>query len=135
MTMIRFYNQPATRNVMDNFFGTPANQSRTGNTPSNIYEHENAFVIELAVPGYSKENFSITLEQQMLTIAAEEKQHEITDDKFFRREFGLKGVNRSYALPKTVDTDNITADYNQGILSVRVPLLKEARIKKEIVIS
>jgi len=133
--MIRLYNQPVTGNVMENFFNSPLRNSRSNTTPSNIYEHENAFVIELAVPGYSKEDFSITLEQQRLTIAAEQKQHEINDDKFLRREFGINGVNRSFVLPKTVDADNITADFNNGILNVRIPLQKEARIKKEIAIS
>ncbi|PKP49460.1 MAG: heat-shock protein Hsp20 [Bacteroidetes bacterium HGW-Bacteroidetes-11] len=122
-------------NVMENFFNNPTRPSHATVTPANIFENENAFVIELAVPGYSKENFSITLDQQILKISADAKQHQIDDEKFLRKEFGLNGINRSFVLPKTVDTDNISADFSNGILSIRLPLLKDANIKKEIAIS
>lgn len=135
MTMIRFHNHPAMSNVMENFFNNPGRSNHATATPANIYENENSFVIELAVPGYSKEDFSITLDQQILKISAEAKQHQINDEKFLRKEFGLNGINRSFALPKTVDTDSISADFNNGILSIRLPLLKDANIKKEIAIS
>jgi HSP20 family protein len=135
MTMIRFHNHPAMGNVMENFFNNPTRPSHATVTPANIFENENAFVIELAVPGYSKENFSITLDQQILKISADAKQHQIDDEKFLRKEFGLNGINRSFVLPKTVDTDNISADFSNGILSIRLPLLKDANIKKEIAIS
>lgn len=135
MTMIRFHNHPAMSSVMENFFNTPVRQTRQSGTPANIYEHENAFVIELLAPGYTKENFSISLDQQILKITAQEHAQPVADDKFLRKEFGLHGVNRSFALPKTIDTDHISADYHQGVLSIRLPLAKDARIKKEIVIS
>lgn len=133
MTMIRFHNQPALNQVLTGIFNNPENT--TSNTRANIYRNENNFVIELAAPGYSKEDFSINLEEQLLTISAEEKEHEIGDDKFLRREFTMEGISKSFRVPKTVDVENISAAYNNGILSVTLPVVNEAKIKKEIAIS
>ncbi len=135
MTMIRFHNHPAMNNVLEGIFNNPVNQGRACNIPANIYEDENAFVIELAAPGYSKESFNISIEEQTLRVSSEVKEHEINDEKFLRKEFELRGVSKNFALPKTVDVENISALYNNGILSVKLPLLKDAKIKKEITIS
>ena len=133
MNMIRFHNHPAMNQVLTGIFNNPENS--TSNTRANIYGNENSFVIELAAPGYSKEDFSINLEEQLLTISAEEKEHEIGDDKFLRREFTMEGISKSFRVPKTVDVENISAAYNNGILSVTLPVVNEAKIKKEIAIS
>ena len=133
MNMIRFHNHPAMNQVLTGIFNNPENS--TSNTRANIYGNENSFVIELAAPGYSKEDFSINLEEQLLTISAEEKEHEIGDDKFLRREFTMQGISKSFRVPKTVDVENISAAYNNGILSVTLPVVNEAKIKKEIAIS
>lgn len=135
MTMIRFNNHPSMNNVLEGIFNNPVNQGRACSIPANIYEAEDAFVIELAAPGYSKENFNISIEEQTLRISSEEMKHEIEDEKFLRKEFEMRGVNKNFALPKTVDVESISAQYNNGILSVKLPLLKDVKIKKEIVIS
>lgn len=135
MTMIRLHNHPTMNNVLEGIFNNPVNQSRACNIPANIYEDENAFVLELVAPGYIKENFNISIEEQMLKITADEMKHEIADEKFLRKEFETRGINKSFALPKTVDVENISAQYTNGILSIKLPLLKDAKIKKEISIS
>lgn len=131
MTIIRFQNQPTMSKAMA--FRNP--DSTAYDIPANIYRNENNFVIELAAPGYSKEDFSISIEEQLLTISAEEKMRESDDEKILRREFSTQGVNKSFKVPKTVDADNIQAGYNKGILSVELPLLKNVKLKKEIAIS
>ncbi|PKP00702.1 MAG: hypothetical protein CVU14_07160 [Bacteroidetes bacterium HGW-Bacteroidetes-9] len=135
MTLVRFNTQPTFSNVLDQLFYNP--EQKKGNcAPSvNIYNQESSFVIELAVPGYAKEDFNISLEQQTLKISAEAKENEITDDKFLRREFTLSGVNRSFALPKNIDIENISADFSNGILKVTLPRKQETIVKKEISIS
>jgi HSP20 family protein len=135
MTLVRFKTQPAYFNVFDHLI---ANQERSGGncTPSvNIYNQENAFVIEMAVPGYAKEDFSISLEQQNLKINAEPKQSEISDDRYLRREFSLDGINRNFTLPKSIDTEKISADFRDGMLRITLPRKEETIVKKEISIS
>lgn len=131
MTIIRFQNQPAMNKAMA--FNNP--DSTNYDIPANIYRNEKNFVIELAAPGYCKEDFTINIEEQLLTISAEEKAHETDGERFLRREFGMQGINKSFKVPKTIDVDNISARYNKGILSVELPLLKDVKIKKEIAIS
>jgi len=133
MNMIRF-NQP-TLGFMDQLFSNTMTDSGKYNYPANIYDNTNSFVIELSAPGFSKEDIRINLEQQTLNITAEVKQQEeLQDEKFLRREFYLKDMNRSFILPKSVDVDKINADYKNGVLKVTLPRKEEAVVKKEITI-
>ncbi len=101
--------------------------------PANIFDNENSFVIEMSAPGFSKEDIRINLEQNTLTISAELKQQdEVQDEKYLRREFNQQNLNRSFVLPKSVDMDKITADYQNGILEITLPRREDAVIKKEI---
>lgn len=135
MTLVRFKTQPGYFNFFDHLIAN--NESSAGNSePSvNIYNQENAFMIEMAVPGYAKEDFSISLEQQTLKISAEAKQNEISDDKYLRREFSLNGINRNFTLPKNIDTEKISADFKDGMLRITLPRKEETIVKKEISIS
>lgn len=133
MNMIRF-NQPAL-SVMDQLFNNTMCESNGCSSFTNIYETENAFVIEVNAPGYTKEDFKINLEQQTLKISAESNEEGIPDEKFLRREFTVKNINRSFVLPKSVDIDNIIADYQNGILKVTLPRKEESLVKKEITIN
>lgn len=133
MTMIRFHNHPVINSALSGVFNNPDNTVSC--TRANIYRDEDTFVIELAAPGYSKEDFSINIEEQLLVISAQEKEHAMSDEKFLRQEFTIQGINKSFKVPKSVDVENISAAYNNGILSVKLPVNQEAKIKKEIVIS
>lgn len=131
MNMIRF-NQPAL-SLMDQFFSNTMRDTGRYNYPANIYDNENTFVIELSAPGFTKEDIKINLEQQTLNITAEPKQEsEVQDERFLRREFNKSNLSRSFVLPKTVDLDKISADYQNGILRVTLPRREDAVIKKEI---
>lgn len=135
MTFVNLKTRPAYYNVFDHLF---ANQGYTENNCQpmvNIFNQDKAFVIEMAVPGYSKEDFSINLEQQVLKISAEPKQKEVDDDKFLRKEFSLNGVKRNFTIPKNIDTDNISADFRDGLLKITLPRREEPVLRKEISIA
>lgn len=133
MNMVRF-NQP-TLSLIDQFFGNALRETERSNHAANIYDSDNAFVIEMPVPGFSKEDIKINLEQQTLNISAESKTSEVSDDKWLRREFSTHNLQRSFILPKTVDIDNINADYQNGMLKVTLPRKADAIIRKDIAIS
>lgn len=135
MTLIRFHNHPAIDNAYGQFFSNPPRNNSSNNPPANIYERDNAFFIELAVPGYMKEDFNINLEQQVLSISTAEKNNKPEDEKYLRREFGAGEIGKRFVLPKTVDTDNIRADYQNGILKIHIPVKKEVKLSREIAIS
>ncbi len=132
MNMVRF-NQP-TLSLIDQFFGNALRETERSSHAANIYDSDTAFVIEMPVPGFSKEDIKINLEQQTLNISAEAKNSEVSDDKWLRREFTYRNLQRSFILPKTVDIDNINADYQNGMLKITLPRKADAVIKKEIAI-
>ncbi len=101
----------------------------------NIKENKNEFNIEFASPGFTKKDFKIDLDQDVLTISAE-KEKEKTEEKdaFTRKEFSYNSFSRSFTLPKTVNAEKIDAKYDDGILKLSIPKKEDTKLlpKKEI---
>jgi HSP20 family protein len=100
----------------------------------NISETEEGYNIELAAPGLKKEDFKISLDKNVLNISAEKKTEETQNSKKYnRREYGYTSFTRSFALPDTIDENNINASYNDGILEIKVARKENAQMEsKEI---
>jgi HSP20 family protein len=103
----------------------------------NIYEAANEYKIELAAPGLNKEDFKIDLKKDNLSVWAEKKIENVDAQKdYTRKEFEYHSFARSFVLPEGIDVDKITAEYVNGILSITIGKLDEAKhTHKEIVIS
>ncbi|UZR94801.1 Hsp20/alpha crystallin family protein [Chondrinema litorale] len=98
----------------------------TSQTPRvNISEDKDAFYLDFAAPGLNKEDFNIKVDKQMLTISAEAES--TTETNFKRREFGYNKFSRSFELPISADQENISANYEAGILTVTVPKKPESK--------
>ncbi|GAB4453679.1 MAG: hypothetical protein OHK0036_16760 [Bacteroidia bacterium] len=129
---------PTFKNLIETFFendfpvwGTSISRFIGSTIPSaNIKETEDAFQIELGVPGVKKEDIKVDLEDNVLTISSEQKE-EKTEEKenYTRREFNYSSFSRSFTLPDIVDAEKITAEYKDGILNINIPK-KESVIKK-----
>ncbi len=139
MNLVRF-NHPGFTNFFDNF--EKAHQGLTngsdGKAPSvNIIENDNSFVLEVAAPGVKKDEFKINLDNQVLTISREvEEAKEENTENYTRREFVYGNFSRSFTLPKSIKFDTITADYNEGILSISLPKKEEeAKLTRQIDVS
>src|SRR5688572_24581350 len=107
----------------------------------NVGETNDAFVIEVAAPGMSRENFHVELDNHVLTISSnrEERNEDVArDGQYTRREFNYQAFQRSFSLPENkVEGDKISAQYKDGILHITVPKREEAKVKppKQISIS
>ncbi len=114
-------------------------EPRKTTTPAvNVKDNEKEFELDLAVPGFKKEDFNIEVDDNVLTISAEVKtEDEETTGKFTRKEFAFASFKRSFNLPDTVDADHISADYQNGILKLSLPKKEEAlpKPKRSIVLS
>ncbi len=101
---------------------------------ANIKEFEKEYVIELAVPGYSKKDFELNVEDDTLKISAkkEVKKEEKEGDKLIHSEYFIDSFERSFTLSKNVDADKIEASYKDGIMMVTVPKKEEVYLKKMI---
>lgn len=90
-------------------------------TPAmNVKEQEKDIMVELAVPGLSKEDFKITLDEGLLTVSAEkEEKKEEEKEGFLRKEFSYNSFSRSVRLPENVDEDkDVQATYKDGVLQM-----------------
>jgi HSP20 family protein len=93
----------------------------------NIKENEKNFELELFVPGRSKDDFIIEIDDSVLTISSVTKEEkEEAKENFTRREFTLSSFKRAFTLPETVATDKIEAAYKEGILKFNLPKKEEA---------
>jgi len=109
------------------------NYSPTGTTvPSvNIKETADSYEVEVAAPGMQKKDFTIQLEGNLLTLSSvKEQQEETKEENYTRREFSYQSFQRSFELPKNVvDEENINARYENGLLSLSIPKLDQAKQK------
>lgn len=88
----------------------------------NVKETETAFELAVAAPGLKKEAFTVNVENNTLTIGYKDEQK--ADEKaeaYTRHEFSVSTFERSFKLPKTVNTDAIQATYTDGILNLTLP--------------
>lgn len=121
----------------DKFFSNPWFEKEFGQTfPAvNIKENGKEFNIEFAAPGYTKNDFNIKVEENVLTISAEKKEEKKEEtERFTRKEFAYDSFARSFTLPQSVNADKIDAKYNEGILKLCIPKKEETKSssKKEI---
>ena len=107
-----------------------------GHAPVNITETGDAYAIDVVAPGYEKENFRINLDKNILSISAESKTEETTEEnKNIRKEFHQRGFKRTFTIDHTIDTEKIDAKYVNGILKVTLTKKeKEKTASKDIVI-
>ena len=90
---------------------------------ANIREVDNGYAIELAAPGFNRDEFTVELDNDVLSINGERKIVQADDDRpYSRREHNYMSFSRSFALPDTVDEDGINANYENGILYVSIPV-------------
>ena len=117
----------------DMFDWSNRNFSNTNTTiPSvNIKENADAFMVEVAAPGFEKGDFKIELNLNTLSISSEKKVENETreGEVFTKREFSYQSFSRSFTLPQIADGDRIEANYQNGILTVLIPKREEAKPK------
>jgi len=134
MSLIRFKNS-ALPLLVENHFNKEASEffDPTQFLPAvNILEKDAGFQIEMAAPGLKKENFKINLVQNTLTISfSKENNVEEVEGKFTRREFRQNSFRRSFSLPQTIESELITASYEDGILHLFLPKKEEAKQRAE----
>ena len=127
MNLIKRQNPMFTSLIDDLFHNQDWNHISTNIPATNIVEADDHFDIQLAVPGKKKSDFTIELEESILTISSEtETKYTEKEGTFTRKEFGCNSFKRSFSVPETVSADKISASYKDGILMVSLPKKTEA---------
>ena len=97
----------------------------------NIKNEDEHYLLEVAAPGFAKTDFSVELDNQVLTISAKkEVNEEVKEEGYTHREFSSKEFKRTFTLPEdSVDVEGIEATYEAGVLNISIPK-KEVEVKK-----
>jgi HSP20 family protein len=94
----------------------------------NITENNNHYNVAVAAPGLKKEDFKIDVEDNILTISSEkEDKKEEKEDKYTRREYSYTSFSRSFSLPEDVRQEAIDAQYENGVLTIKLPRKENAK--------
>jgi len=120
---------PASHDLMNWFWNDFDHAFSSEAEPlSNIVETNTDFRIELSIPGFSKNDIKIKLDGQYLNISGEvENSDEKKEENFVRHEFSRQSFSRSFRLSNWVDSGNITAKYENGVLQLNVPKVDAAK--------
>ena len=95
----------------------------------NVKEHDKDYEIEFAAPGFTKKDFDVSIDGDMLNVCGEKSiENEEKEEDYTRREFSYNSFKRSLKLPSNVNPDKkVKATYNDGILKLN--LLKKEETK------
>ena len=113
------------RMIDDNFF---VNYDNNNWTPSvDINESNHAFMITADLPGIKKSDIEVKVEKNVLILNAERKIEKKNDNEKYHFSERRSGTfNRSFKLPKSVKEEKITADFDNGVLSIIIPKAEDA---------
>lgn len=99
--------------------------------PTDVYEDENHVTLKLEIPGIDERDLDIRVENNNLIIKGERKfEKEEKEENFRRVERQYGAFVRSFSLPSTVDTENISANYDKGVLTISMAKRAEAKPKQ-----
>ena len=99
--------------------------------PVDIYEDEHGIQLKLEVPGIEQKDLDVKVENNTLTVSGERKfEQEQKEENFHRIERRYGSFTRSFTLPSTVNTEDINASYENGVLKVRLAKRAEAKPKQ-----
>lgn len=104
---------------------------------ANVYYRENdGYSIEMAVPGFAREDFNLDVENGTLTVSLNGKVEdtEFEKDSIRQREWSYSEFKRSFTLPDNTNLDSITARYDAGILYITVPVENQQNRRTRITV-
>ncbi len=106
--------------------------SRAWMPPVDIYDTpQHEVVIKAELPDVKREDISVTFENNVLTLKGERRfENEVPREQYQRAERFYGGFSRSFTIPSTVDSTQISATYKDGVLTVRLPQRAEAKPKQ-----
>jgi len=96
-----------------------------------IYENKDQIVLEAELPGMNREDFDVSVENNIITLRGERHFEKKEDsDNYHRVERAYGSFTRSFTLPNTVSAEGASADYSNGVLRVTVPKREETKARR-----
>jgi HSP20 family protein len=124
--------------LFSSFFDTPTargggngNLARRWVPAMDLVETDEHFLLTADLPGLTEEDVAIEIDGNVLTISGErETAHEATQDGYYRIERSAGSFSRSLALPEGVDADAVAANFDNGVLEVRIPKPEQVKPRR-----
>ena len=112
---------------INNFFGSNIYNDIP---PYNIIETDKEFLIEFSVPGFNKKDFSIEVEENNIKVSKLYSENDKLENKFYKRQFNYSQFEKNFTIPEEVNIDKINSIYENGILKIFLPKIKEFKQSK-----
>jgi HSP20 family protein len=122
--------QTEMNRVFDAFFGRPSNggQARRWVPAMDLVEEDDSLVLRADLPGLSEDDVNVEVKDGVLTISGERKAEERKEEKgYYRVERSFGSFSRSLTLPEGIDPDKVSAEFDNGVLEVRIPKPEERK--------
>lgn len=115
--------------TLTKFKGGEVERFASGWEPAvDVYETNNEIVMKVELPGLQKDNVSIELKDNILTIKGERKfEEEVKKEDYHRIERSYGYFQRSFSLPSTIQQDKVKANFKDGILDIKLPKAEKAK--------
>jgi HSP20 family protein len=96
-----------------------------------VYEDEHSVTLKIEVPGIDEKDIDVRIENRTLTVHGERRfEKEEKEENYRRVERQYGSFSRTFTLPNTVDTENVSADYEKGVLKIKLTKKAEAKPKQ-----
>jgi HSP20 family protein len=96
-----------------------------------VYEDEHNVTLKIEVPGIDEKDIDVRVENNTLTVHGERKfEKEEKEENYRRIERQYGSFSRTFTLPNTVDTESVSADYEKGVLKIKLAKKAEAKPKQ-----
>lgn len=118
--------------IFDQFLTNSLNESNSRYPYTNMIEENDQYRIELALPGFTKEQISLNYLKNVLTVKSTLEEKHAEEKNYLTREFVRNNFSKQFVIPRTLDVENIRAEFNNGILMISIPKKEEAKIKEPI---
>lgn len=104
--------------------------ARPAAMPMDAWREGEEFVVEFDLPGVDANSINLDVERDVLTIRAERKPRTAEDTELLANERPMGTFSRQVFLGDSLDTDNVKASYDSGVLSLRIPVAEKAKPRK-----
>lgn len=112
-------------------FGEEGMARGAWNPSVDIYENKDQIVLEAELPGMKREDFDLSIENNVITLRGERRFEKQDDgDNYHRVERSYGSFARSFTLPQTVQADEVSAEYRNGVLRVTMPKREEVKARR-----
>jgi HSP20 family protein len=122
------------RDEVNRLFSRTLGDGRGGSVwspPVDVFDNDDEIVLKAELPGLGPDDIDIEVDENVLTIKGERKfEEKVEEGRYYRLERAYGSFSRSLALPQGVKADEISADFEGGVLQVRVPKADEVKPRK-----